>query len=60
MSDLPPATIGFAAGLLGIGISMLLGQPGFERKLILDRGIDTAVTSGLGWVAPQVAWGQAS
>ncbi len=40
-----------AAGLLGIGISMLLGQPGFERKLILDRGIDTAVTSGLGWVA---------
>ncbi len=39
-----------ALGLLGIGISMLVGQPGFERKLILERGIDSSLAAALGWV----------
>ena len=39
-----------ALGLLGAGIAMLTGQPGFESRLIIERGIDTTVTSALGWV----------
>lgn len=39
-----------AVGLLGAGIAMLTGQPGFESRLIIERGIDTTLTSALGWV----------
>ncbi|MBD3828382.1 MULTISPECIES: glycosyltransferase family 39 protein [Stenotrophomonas] len=39
-----------ALALLGVGIAMLGGEPGFERSLIIKRGIDTAVTSGLAWI----------
>lgn len=39
-----------ALGLLGAGIAMLTGQPGFESRLIIERGINTRLTSALGWV----------
>ena len=47
--------------LLGAGIAMLVGQPGFESRLILQRGIDTSVTAALGWIGVALgAWGMAS
>ncbi|WP_422507266.1 ArnT family glycosyltransferase [Stenotrophomonas sp. GZD-301] len=39
-----------ALALLGAGIAMLGGEPGFERSLIIKRGIDTTVTRGLAWI----------
>jgi 4-amino-4-deoxy-L-arabinose transferase-like glycosyltransferase len=47
--------------LLGAGIAMLVGQPGFESRLIVQRGIDTSVTAALGWIGVALgAWGLAS
>lgn len=44
--------------LLGAGVAMLVGQPGFESRLIVQRGIDTSVTAALGWVGVALgAWG---
>jgi 4-amino-4-deoxy-L-arabinose transferase-like glycosyltransferase len=50
-----------ALALLGAGIAMLVGQPGFESRLIVQRGIDTSVTAALGWIGVALgAWGLAS
>jgi hypothetical protein len=37
---------------------MLAGEPGFERRLILERGIDRSLTAALGWVGIALgSWG---
>ena len=43
-------TVLLAGLLLAVGAAMLGGEPGFEQKLIIERGIDRSVTAALGWV----------
>jgi 4-amino-4-deoxy-L-arabinose transferase-like glycosyltransferase len=48
-------------GLLAGGVMMLLGQPGFEQKLMDSRGVGSEVTSRLAWVTVAIGiWGAAS
>ncbi|MFT4246567.1 MAG: glycosyltransferase family 39 protein [Pseudomonas sp.] len=50
-------TIGFFVG----GVAMLLGQPGFERKLMDSRGVGIEVTHRLAWITLAIgSWGVAS
>lgn len=47
--------------MLGAGIAMLTGQPGFETKLMGARGIDSSVTASLAWAAVAMGcWALAS
>lgn len=41
--------IAFALALLGAGLAMLLGEPGFERSLLADRGL-APDTDALAWM----------
>ena len=48
-------------GCAGAGLSMLLGDPAFERSLIERRGIDATHLSALAWMALGfAAWGTAA
>jgi 4-amino-4-deoxy-L-arabinose transferase-like glycosyltransferase len=56
---------GFAAlltlALLGMGVAMLAGDPGFERRWVFERGISEGLTATLGWVAIVLgSWGVVS
>jgi len=47
--------------MLGLGVTMLTGEPGFERKLHAERGLDRAVTDALAWVLLAIgSWGVGS
>ncbi|MBP3975815.1 ArnT family glycosyltransferase [Pseudoxanthomonas spadix] len=49
------------AVMLGLGVTMLTGEPGFERKLHAERGLDRAVTDALAWVLLAIgSWGVGS
>jgi 4-amino-4-deoxy-L-arabinose transferase-like glycosyltransferase len=56
---------GFVALLVvvmaGLGIAMLTGEPGLERKLHVQRGMDQAITDTLAWVLVAIgSWGVGS
>ncbi len=44
-------TVLLAAITLGGGLAMLIGDPGFERRLMEARGFDNGVTAALAWAA---------
>lgn len=47
-----------ALALLVAGIGMLVGEPGFERRLIGERGVAQRVTTALGWAGVMMgSWG---
>ncbi|MCC7634367.1 ArnT family glycosyltransferase [Stenotrophomonas rhizophila] len=47
-----------ALALLVAGIGMLAGDPGFERRLMGQRGVGTHVTAALGWAGIAMgSWG---
>ena len=50
-----------SASFLAGGLTMLLGTPGFEQKLMESRGVGTEVTHVLAWITLAIGlWGVAS
>lgn len=63
---LPRGVLHAFAGLLivltlGLGVAMLSGEPSFERKLHVERGMDTTITDALAWMLVAIGvWGLGS
>ncbi|SEL55917.1 4-amino-4-deoxy-L-arabinose transferase [Pseudoxanthomonas sp. GM95] len=63
---LPRAVLYAFAGFLvmvtlGLGVTMLTGEPSFERKLHVERGLDNSITDTLAWVLVTIGtWGLGS